>query len=277
MPIKKGYVDTTDGQIHYRYCGGGTGLPILFFHMTASSSRAFESLMTHLEGFCPMYAFDLPHYGQSFRPIAEPSYDYMAEILIEAIDNLNIDRFHCFGHHGGTNLAAQLAATHPDRVASIMLAGVTYPTMEESARNAAYIYDNPPDLRGSQAITAWTRVVKDCDTSAPVEPQAPYFPVPAEVYHHELIDTLTAGAKWHWGYRAVFKHNMAEVLARVACPILLVAGRRDVVYFWHERAKAALPQAKVVERDGYGTYYCTFAGGDLAPFVKEFVADLEIA
>lgn len=274
MPIKKGYVDTKDGQIHYRYTEGGTGTPILFFHMTASSSASFESLMTHLDDSRPMYAFDLPHYGQSFMPSAEPSYEYVVEVLIEAINNLNIDKFHCFGHHGGTNVSAQMAITYPERVASIMLAGVTYPTMEESAMNKAFIYDNPPDIRGSQAITAWTRVVKDCDTSPPVEPGEAFHPVPAEVYHSELIDTLTAGTEWHWGYRAVFKHNMPEVLARVSCPILLVAGKRDVIYFWHERAKAALPQAKVVERDGYGTYYCTFAGDDLAPYLEDFLGGL---
>lgn len=61
MPIRKAYVDTTDGQIHYRFCEGGSGLPILFFHMTASSSSSFENLMAALDGFCPLYAFDLPH------------------------------------------------------------------------------------------------------------------------------------------------------------------------------------------------------------------------
>lgn len=275
MAIKKGYVDTKDGQIHYRHCEGGSGLPIVFFHMTASSSASFEHIMSCLDGHCPLYAFDIPHYGQSFVPTVEPSYEYIADVLLEAIDKLNIGRFHCFGHHGGTNVSAQLAASHPDRVASIMLAGVTYPTMEESERNRAFIYDNPPDLRGSQAITAWTRVVKDCDTSAPVEPDAPFHPVPARIYHQELIDTLTAGTEWHWGYRAVFKHNMPEVLAKVSCPILLVAGRRDVVFFWHERAKKALPHARVVERDGYGTYYCMFAGDDLAPHIKAFLMEID--
>lgn len=64
-------------------------------------------------------------------PTAEPSYPYIADVLIEAINALGIKKFHCFGHHGGTNVSAQLAANHPDRVASIILAGVTYPTMEE--------------------------------------------------------------------------------------------------------------------------------------------------
>lgn len=272
MSIRRGYADTKDGQIHYRFRGGGMGLPILFFHMTASSSACFESVMSELDGSRPLYAFDLPHYGQSFTPTAKPSYEYVTDVIMEAIDSLGIGRFHCFGHHGGTNLSAQLAVSFPGRVASIMLSGVTYPTMEESNTNRSIIYDNPPDIRGSQAITAWTRVVKDCDTSPPVEPDEPFVPVPAEVYHRELIDTLIAGTEWHWGYRAVFEHNMPEVLSKVSCPILLIVGRRDIVFFWHERAKRALPQAKVVEREGHGSYYCTYAGEDLAPFIEEFVA-----
>ena len=35
MSIKKGYVDTSDGQIHYRLSEGGAGLPLVFFHQTA--------------------------------------------------------------------------------------------------------------------------------------------------------------------------------------------------------------------------------------------------
>lgn len=73
------------------------------------------------------------------------------------------------------------------------------------------------------------------------------------------------------GYRAVFKHDMQDLLGRVSCPILLVCGTRDIVFFWHERAKRALPHAKVVEREGYGSYYCTFAGDDLAPYVRDFI------
>lgn len=118
-------------------------------------------------------------------------------------------------------------------------------------------------------------MVKDCDSSAPVEPDAPFFPVPPEIYHSELIDTLTAGTEWHWGYRAVFKHDMPKLLEKVSCPILLVCGKRDIVFFWHERAKQALPHAKVVEREGYGSYYCTFAGNDLAPYIRNFVNDLD--
>ena len=51
--IKKGYVDVSDGQIHYRMQSDGAGPFLILFHMTASSSESYESLMTALAGDCP--------------------------------------------------------------------------------------------------------------------------------------------------------------------------------------------------------------------------------
>jgi pimeloyl-ACP methyl ester carboxylesterase len=273
MAIRKGYVDTSDGQIHYRYTPGGSGAPILFFHMTASSSRTYENMLTALQGKRPLFAFDTPHYGQSFVPTKPPSIAYITQVLAEAIDNLKIDDFHCFGHHTGTNISGQLAVTAPDRVRSIMLTGASYTTKEE---NEIYLkalsYDNPPDIRGTHLMRAWTRVVKDCEAATPYDPSVLWHPVPAEVFHHELIDTLTAGEKWHYGYQAVFTHDLIGTLAKVRCPIMLIAGGRDVVFHWHERAKKGLPHAQVVEREGYGVYYLSYAADDLAPFITDFVS-----
>jgi len=41
--IRKGYVDTSGGQCHYRYIEG-QGTPIVFLHQTPSSSLMFEKL-----------------------------------------------------------------------------------------------------------------------------------------------------------------------------------------------------------------------------------------
>ncbi|TQC41749.1 alpha/beta hydrolase [Rhodococcus sp. WS4] len=273
--IRRGYVDTSDGQLHYRYREGGDDAPILFFHMTASSSAAFESVMTHLSGTGPLYAFDTPNYGQSFKTTKQATIEYICQIFIEAADKLGIDKFYCFGHHTGTNIATQLAFMYPERVLGIMLGCASFTTPEENELyNKILPYDNPPDIRGTHLMRAWTRVVKDCEAATPYDSREPWHQVPAEVFHQEVIDTLTAGEKWYWGYQAVFTHDMMSILPQVKCPILLVAGKRDVVFFWHERAKKALPHAKVVEREGYGVYYCVFAGEDLAPFVSDFVKEV---
>ena len=43
--IRKGYVDTSDGQVHYQTCGPGSGDPIALLHMTASAANSYDALM----------------------------------------------------------------------------------------------------------------------------------------------------------------------------------------------------------------------------------------
>jgi pimeloyl-ACP methyl ester carboxylesterase len=262
MAIRKGYVDTADGQVHYRHCAGGSGAPIVFFHMTASSSACYVNMLNRLDGTRPLYAFDTPHYGQSFVPTKPPSIAYIASIIREALTNLGVDKFHAFGQHTGTNIAAELAVTVPERVLSLSLNGCSHFSMEEGAKHLETLcYDNPITVHGGQLISAWTRVVKD------VEPA----PINAAFAHQEVIDTLTAGADWHWGYRAVFVHDMPRIMARVKCPIFLNCARQDYAYYSHRYAVAALPHAVVHECDEHGCYYISIGVDDLAPPLIDFI------
>ena len=65
--IRKAYVETPDGQIHYRV-KEGSGTPIVCFHQTASSSAMFERFMAAYPGPEPVYALDTPGFGGSFDP-----------------------------------------------------------------------------------------------------------------------------------------------------------------------------------------------------------------
>jgi hypothetical protein len=58
--VKRGYVDTLSGQVHYR-CSGATGQPVVaFLHQTASSGRMFERVMVELGGDFNCCAFGTP-------------------------------------------------------------------------------------------------------------------------------------------------------------------------------------------------------------------------
>ena len=106
-PIKKAYIDTESGQIHYRYLKG-KGTPLLFFHRTPASSIMFENMMLEMKDERPMYAFDTPGFGESFNPEGMPSLINYRDWLSEAIDAIGIDQFHIYAHHTGTHIASEI-------------------------------------------------------------------------------------------------------------------------------------------------------------------------
>lgn len=151
--IKKAYVDIPSGkQIHYRYAiptANARSTPIIYLHKSASSSASFELLMSHYaaQGYAG-YAPDMPGSGQSFDPteedaeaIHEQGTKWFTDIFLAAFDKLGVRngasswapprKFHIIGHHSGASLASQIAATHPEMVASICSIGATIIGYEE--------------------------------------------------------------------------------------------------------------------------------------------------
>ncbi|MBK8783748.1 MAG: hypothetical protein IPO22_18520 [Anaerolineales bacterium] len=66
--IRKGYVDTPNGQVHFRQLKKVDGVPLVLLHQTASSGMMFEPLMTLLSDSFHTLALDTPGFGASFLP-----------------------------------------------------------------------------------------------------------------------------------------------------------------------------------------------------------------
>ena len=269
--IKKAYVDTAGGQIHYRYCSEGTGSPLVFFHMTAASSEAYEGIMSVLDGKLPMIAFDTVNYGESFRTTREPSIDYIADVMSEALTKLGIDKFHSFGHHTGVSIAVEIAGKTPDRVLSVIMNGPTYATHEEMAylmRKLAL--PNPISIKGTQFVWAWSRIKDNFPFSLWGDNE-----LQAAIMHRDTVDMLRAGTNWHWGYRAVFSHDLPAAVKKVRCPMFLVCGQHDLSFPYHERMAADYPEVpSYVFADG-GVYYIETHPEDLAPHLVDFIRGVQ--
>ena len=259
MQIKRAYVQVDAAQIHYRWLDAGTSTPIVFLHQTASSSAMYEKLMTDLAGERPQYAFDTPGFGQSDPPPPSPTVPSYARTLLDATRALGLDRFHLFGHHTGASIGCEMAASAPDRVASLTMAGPPY--MDAAAREfwtnktAAMVIQ--PD--GSHLMTAWERA-QSLD------------PNPAlEVVHRETVDTLRAGVRWHEAYLAVFSYDMPARLPQIRCPLMMLSGKDDVLLPHQEEACAACSDARCVALDG-GTYLIDdrpeLVAAELRPFLS---------
>jgi pimeloyl-ACP methyl ester carboxylesterase len=267
--IRKGYVDTCDGQVHYQICEGGSRDPIVLIHMTASAANSYDALMGALAGQFTTIACDSPNYGQSFRTDREATIDYMAEVWLEAITALGVDRFHVLGHHTGASIGVEIAVQAPERVLSATLSGLVYTTPEENVVFAEkFIQPNPITNYGTQFIGAWTRVMTTMDGAD----------LPSEFNHRETVGTLVAGEKWAWGYEAVFRYHPAEQLRKVTCPIFLATGLLDrYTIIFHDRIMGDRPDARTLTPEGRGVDYLDTYATEFAPHLTEFIDEVSTA
>lgn len=259
--IRKGYVDTADGQVHYRTVAGDAEPPIVYLHQTASSSQMFESVMRLLAHDRRQLALDTPAFGQSFFPPAKPTTAYYVATLLEALTNLGVHEFHVFGHHTGAAIGCEMAVTAPERVKTLAMVGPVQLDANERAtwRRAAI---DPLLIKsdGSHLTKIWARVTGLDPSPSPV------------LCHREAVDTLRAGERWHEAYAAVFDQDFPALLAQVRCPILMLCGRDDVLFPYFEPARRARPDAKSVVLPG-GTYVVDDFPKEVADQIRAFLEE----
>ena len=227
--IRKGYVDTGFGQIHYRCLpADNADAPLVFFHRTAVSSGSFVPVMLELAGWRPMVAFDTPGFGASFAPEVDAAMPDFLSFFTAALDGLKIGTFHLVGHHTGAHFAAELALRLPDRALSLMIDGAMVTTAEERAAQRPA----PPvtiDEQGAYARHAWDFL-------------RPYYTCfDAQCIHAEFIGALASTFTRSACMAAVRAHDLGAVLSGVTIPVLASAAADDVFADHLERIEAARP------------------------------------
>ncbi len=239
MGIKKGYIDTDTGQIHYRISARSSGPPLALLHQTASSSQMYEALMQQLDDEFFMLAPDTPGFGQSDFPPPNPTIGDYVTALLQAVDGLGIQNMAVFGHHTGASIACEMAVRAPERVTHLMLSGPPYMDATERQRWLQQAV-KPMVIQadGSHLMQIWHRVTRH---DPPLSPA---------LAHREVVDNLRAGERWHEAYVAVFTQDFPSLLAQVRCPTLLMCGEDDLLKPYFHSACDALPHAQHVRTPG---------------------------
>jgi len=239
MPtIRHAYVDTRAGQVHLHEVGG-TGTPILFLHQTALSARSYDPLLRVLDVPNRLVAIDTPGFGGSCDLQGWPALDEYADILLEAIDALGVDRVHIYGHHTGATLAIEMAARAAQRVTSLMLSGPVFMTEQEREDFiAGYSAPIAPVADGSHLLRNWNYAAQnnpDC---------------PLDVLQEATVDQLRAWRARPQAYMAVAQHDTAARAAQVKAPVVLMTTAGDFFHAAFDRAVALFPKAQVVQTGG---------------------------
>ncbi|KAK5173985.1 uncharacterized protein LTR77_001064 [Saxophila tyrrhenica] len=253
--VKKAYIDvsSTNQQLHYRYVlptSTSKDSTIVFLHKSASSSVSWERLMCHYaaEGFS-CYAPDMPGFGMSFDPteqqaaeIEQAGTKWYAEIFLDALKQLGVtkQKFHIIGHHSGASLATQIAADHPDLVASICQIGATTIGYEERQRmrEIFLVPFNQPTEDGSHLQKTWDYLGKmGAQTSL-------------HLRQREVIDHVRAWRGRMLIYGAVWNQDSETLFKKVSCQVLVLCARDDVLWEHMANVKVVKPEAITGEIEG---------------------------
>ena len=101
----------------------GEGMPVVCIHGMLGSSFLYRKVLHELAARgLRAIAWDLPGFGLAERP---REYDYswtgLGRFCIQAVDALGLDRFHLVVHDIGGPVGFELAAAHPEKVASLTI------------------------------------------------------------------------------------------------------------------------------------------------------------
>lgn len=230
MDITRHFVRVGDREVHYRRAGSGP--PFVLFHVSPQTGAFVLPHLLPLADSYTLIALDTPGYGNS-DPLTQKApvmADY-ADAVIETLDALGIERAPLYGSHTGANIAVEVARRAPDRVAALVIDGLSLSTPEVAQdRTDHYAPQFVPTADGAHLAWAWQHTrdqlifwpwyeahkanrvhggMKDAD------------------YLHDVVHAKMLAADYWLGYRAAFSHDSRDALYQLTVDAFFVTTGAD--------------------------------------------------
>ncbi|ATY85374.1 alpha/beta hydrolase [Kyrpidia spormannii] len=109
------------GGLRISYEDRGEGFPVLLLHGWGGRAESFRPVTDRLAQGYRVLVPDLPGFGESAPPPSTWGVGDYAKFVLEFMKHVGISRAHVIGHSFGGRIGIVLAATHPDRVARMVL------------------------------------------------------------------------------------------------------------------------------------------------------------
>lgn len=225
--MRRGYADTTLGQIHYHR--EGTGAPLLLLSASGRSSRMFSRLVPLTAPRFDTIALDTPGFGGSDPLPDGTTIEQIADAFVAVLQALRIDRAHLYGHHTGNKIATAIAARWPARVDRLVLVGQSHSLIPDQAKRNGRILDivredvQKPEHEASPEFAEWASGFRRITElwwernliGGGLAPAERDFAL--DLVLDELQSSGTAGL-----YAANFAYDLARDLVRIAAPTLII-------------------------------------------------------
>jgi pimeloyl-ACP methyl ester carboxylesterase len=245
MELSRQWTDTAAGVMHARVGGEGTsGSPVVLVHGMVISSRYMVPAALELAPLCPVYAVDLPGYGDSAKPRRVLDLTGLADALAAWMDARRFSAAHLLANSFGCQVLAELALRHASRVDRLIFQG---PTVDPAARSVR-----------QQLL----RLLRNSSSEAP------------GLGWITLVDYVKAGVRRiRATMRMAIRDRIEDKLPGIVAPTLVVRGGKDplVPQRWAEEVVRRLPRGELVVLPGLGHTINYTAPKELVAAVRPFL------
>ncbi|NKB42833.1 MAG: alpha/beta fold hydrolase [Alphaproteobacteria bacterium] len=240
MKITRHFVRVGEREVHYRCAGSGP--PFVLFHVSPQSSSFVLPELLSLADRYTLVALDTPGYGDSDPlPLPAPNMADYADAVIETLEALGIDRAPLYGSHTGANIAVEVARRAPQRVAALVLDGLSLSTPEVAHdRINHYAPRFEPTADGGHLAWAWQHTRDQLlfwPWYQPHKANRLHADVKNAGYLHDVVLGKMAAADYWLGYRAAFGHDSRDALKQVTIDTFFVTADADA----HTAIERSLP------------------------------------
>lgn len=238
--MKKVYVDTPSGQIHYVTEGDGSAVVLL--HQAPLSSDEYKEMIPMIGSRFRVLSMDIPGYGQSDTPNRYYTVAEYAACVIHFLDALNIEQASIVGTHTGAAIGIEAAVTWPERIQKIIMNGCPFYTPDvRKARLKDTRYDPMPVMEdASHLLKIWEIPKYWSPKSDPL------------IWHRWLVDYLRSGERD--AHQALFRYEIEKRLPLIKIPCLLIYGTESIFYQRMEATQELIPECETKVIDGGGFF-----------------------
>ncbi len=243
--LRRVWTETAAGRIHARVGGEAlAGRPVVLVHGMVISGRYMVPTALELAALCPVYAVDLPGYGDSVKPHSILGLPELADVLADWMSGMQFSSAHLVANSFGCQVLAEFALRHGQRVDRLVFQG---PTVDPAARSVRQqlvrlIRNSPSEAPGLSRIT--------------------------------VVDYAKAGPR---RIRATIQMAIADriedKLPRIAARTLVVRGDKDplVPQAWAEEVTRRLPRGELRVLPGLGHTINYTAPRDFVAALRPFL------
>lgn len=237
-------VDMDGFRLHVRDSGPRDGLAVVMMHGFGSSLHTFEPWAKALSDRYRVIRFDLPGSGLSEPdPTGIYTDQRSMELLMVLLDRLGVERAVLVGNSIGGRLAWRFTATHPERVAKLVLVA------PDGFASPGFAYGRAPDVPLMLSLMTYAlpkAMLKANLVVAYGNPQALTEPL-LERYHALLLATGNRQAMIERMRQTVLV-DPVPLLKTISVPVLLLWGEKDAMIPLANAQDylAALPNARLV-------------------------------